>query len=66
MGIRLSAPRMGAGALASRLRRADPPVFTRVHQDRVVLDLRTVLPGEEDLIVNALTAALATPSEAVL
>ena len=63
-GVLLLAPGMAADTLASRLRRADPPVFTRVHQDRVVLDLRTVLPGEEELIVGALTNALSMSSEA--
>jgi len=39
-----------------RLRLADPPVVARIENDRLVLDLRTVLPEEEE----GLTAALRT------
>lgn len=38
-----------------RLRANDPPIIARIEQDRVVLDLRTVFPEEEDLIVQALS-----------
>lgn len=38
------------GRLA-RLRAGHPPVIGRIEQDRVVLDPRTVLPGEDDLVV---------------
>lgn len=37
----------GGQALATRLRRADPPVIARVHDDDVWLDVRTVLPRDE-------------------
>jgi L-seryl-tRNA(Ser) seleniumtransferase len=40
--------------LERRLREADPPVIARVEQDRVVLDLRTVLEGEDDQILAAI------------
>jgi L-seryl-tRNA(Ser) seleniumtransferase len=42
----------------ARLRRADPPVIGRIEDDRVVLDPRTVLPGEDDALVRAVRAAL--------
>jgi L-seryl-tRNA(Ser) seleniumtransferase len=38
-----------------RLRFNDPPIIARIEHDRVVLDLRTVLPEEEDLLVQALS-----------
>jgi L-seryl-tRNA(Ser) seleniumtransferase len=38
------------------LRAGDPPVVARIERDRVVLDLRTVLPGEEDELGAALAA----------
>jgi L-seryl-tRNA(Ser) seleniumtransferase len=44
-----------AEAEARRLRFNDPPVIARIERDRVVLDLRTVLPNEEDLLVQALS-----------
>jgi L-seryl-tRNA(Ser) seleniumtransferase len=39
--------------LAQWLRRTRPPVITRAEQDAVLLDLRTVLDGEDDKIVEA-------------
>ncbi|MGE5357770.1 MAG: L-seryl-tRNA(Sec) selenium transferase [Bacteroidales bacterium] len=36
------------------LRRADPPVIARVENDRVLLDLRTVAPEEDELLVKVL------------
>ena len=35
-----------ADELGRRLRLSDPPVFTRIHEDRVRLDPRTSLPGD--------------------
>jgi L-seryl-tRNA(Ser) seleniumtransferase len=43
-----------ADRLAARLRQADPPVVGRIERDRVVLDLRTVLPEEDELLAGAL------------
>jgi L-seryl-tRNA(Ser) seleniumtransferase len=42
--------------LLSRLRGADPPVIARVQDDRVLLDLRTVFPEQDDAIVATLRA----------
>ncbi|HEX2729064.1 MAG TPA: L-seryl-tRNA(Sec) selenium transferase, partial [Rubrobacteraceae bacterium] len=42
-----------ADALAARLRAAAPPVVGRVHEGRVWLDLRTLLPGDEEAVVDA-------------
>jgi len=41
------------------LREHEPPVIGRIVQERVLLDPRTVLPGEDDIIVEAVLAALA-------
>jgi L-seryl-tRNA(Ser) seleniumtransferase len=38
-----------------RLRLNVPPIIARIESDRVVLDLRTVFPDEEDSIVQALS-----------
>lgn len=44
-----------AQALARRLRQHEPPIVTRVHEDEVLLDLRTVLEGEERILLDALS-----------
>ncbi len=52
----------GAGSapvLAARLRAARPPVVARVADDRVLLDARTLLPGDDVRVEAALTQALA-------
>lgn len=41
-----------------RLREHEPPVIARIDNGAVVLDPRTVLPGEDDEVVSALQAAL--------
>ena len=43
-----------ASATERKLRAADPPVIARIENDRLVIDLRTVLPGEEAALVSAL------------
>jgi L-seryl-tRNA(Ser) seleniumtransferase len=53
------APRAGGAAqLLRRLREHEPPVIGRIEQERVLLDPRTVLPGEDDAVVDAVFAAL--------
>ncbi|HSL19933.1 MAG TPA: L-seryl-tRNA(Sec) selenium transferase [Vicinamibacterales bacterium] len=42
-------------ALYSGLRHARPPVIARIERDAVVLDLRTVLPEDDNLLLAALT-----------
>ncbi len=53
-------PQAGAGveALARRLRQSDPPVVGRVEHDRLLLDPRTVDPGDDARVSRALKAAL--------
>jgi L-seryl-tRNA(Ser) seleniumtransferase len=45
-----------AAQLASALRRASPAVLARVHGERVLLDVRTLLAGDDALVLSALTA----------
>ena len=49
---------MSADELAARLRHADPPVVVRVEDDRVVLDLRTVLPEQDETVLNVLRTVM--------
>jgi L-seryl-tRNA(Ser) seleniumtransferase len=41
------------------LRHAEPPIIARIHDDRVVIDLRTVAPEEDDIIVGVALGATA-------
>jgi L-seryl-tRNA(Ser) seleniumtransferase len=41
-----------------RLRAADPPVIARIEEGRLLVDLRTVAPAEEDALAAALRRAL--------
>ena len=43
---------------ADRFRGADPPVIVRVSDDRVWIDPRTLLPGDDEDLVAVLTAEL--------
>lgn len=54
----LALPPGDADAVAARLRRAEPPVVARIEDARVVLDPRTVLPGEDGAVVEAVRGAL--------
>jgi len=56
-GVALSAA--SAARAVAALRRADPPVIARIIDDRVVLDLRSVLPEHDEQLTRAVIAALA-------
>jgi L-seryl-tRNA(Ser) seleniumtransferase len=51
--LALTSYTLSADELAARLRRADPPVIARVEVGRVLLDLRTVFP-EQDEVLSAI------------
>ena len=44
-------------ALAALLRAGDPPVVGRIQEGRLLLDARTVLPAEDDVLVEAVAKA---------
>ena len=52
--VRLTHRALGATALEQRLRTLDPPIIARIENDCVVLDLRTVLPDQDALVVELL------------
>ena len=51
---RLTPRARSAARLVTRLRGLRPPVIARIEQDRVVLDLRTVMPEQDDVLAAAL------------
>jgi len=53
--LRIKPASMSTTTLAKRLRERDIPIFTRIQDDAVLLDFRTVLRGEEAHITEAVT-----------
>jgi len=58
--LRVASARHSATQLEKRLRRPEKtvPVIARIEDDRLVIDLRTVFPAQEDSLQDALVAAL--------
>jgi L-seryl-tRNA(Ser) seleniumtransferase len=56
--VALSCAGLSADELAARLRAADPPVIARVEEGRVLLDLRTVFPEQDEAVRASLVALL--------
>jgi L-seryl-tRNA(Ser) seleniumtransferase len=52
--VALSCTNLSADELASRLRASDPAVIARVEEGKVLLDLRTVFPEQEEAIADVL------------
>jgi L-seryl-tRNA(Ser) seleniumtransferase len=52
--LALSCEGLEADELAARLRASDPPIVARVEDGRVLLDLRTVFPEQDEMIAAAL------------
>jgi L-seryl-tRNA(Ser) seleniumtransferase len=46
-----------AATIARSLRVGEPPVIGHIHEDRLVLDVRTVLPGQEGVLVRRVREA---------
>jgi L-seryl-tRNA(Ser) seleniumtransferase len=53
IGVELASPQ--PDDLAAHLRRWSPPIVSRIEDQRVVLDLRTVAPEQDDALIAALT-----------
>jgi len=45
---------LSADEVSARLRASNPPVIARVEEGRVLLDLRTVFPEQEQFVIAAL------------
>ena len=59
-GIAIPFPGGSADAFAVALRRATPPVVGHIRRDQVLLDLRTVLPSQDESLAGAVAEAAAT------
>jgi len=56
--VRLGPRHLTPDTLSERLRLGRPPVIARITGDRVVLDPRTILPDQVDIVSRAVAAAL--------
>jgi L-seryl-tRNA(Ser) seleniumtransferase len=54
--VAVSPAEMSVDKLASRLRGSKPSVVGRVHEGRLLLDLRTVFPRQDIVLVAAVRA----------
>ena len=54
--VSLRHPKISADALGAKLRGHTPPIFTRIQDDRVLIDPRTLLTGEGAEIEKAIAA----------
>jgi L-seryl-tRNA(Ser) seleniumtransferase len=57
--IAMTCSNLSADHFAARLRSADPPVIVRVEEGRVLLDLRTVSPEQDEVLIQVLARAAA-------
>ncbi|HEX2328717.1 MAG TPA: L-seryl-tRNA(Sec) selenium transferase, partial [Candidatus Angelobacter sp.] len=55
--LAITSQSLSADELATALRIAETPVVARVEEGRVLIDLRTVSPEEEEPLIRALTRA---------
>ena len=56
--VAIRSEKISAAEIAKRLRCRDLPVIARIQDDRVVLDVRTLLPGEDEIAAGALREVL--------
>lgn len=61
--VALAPSGMQINELAERLRVGEPAVYGRIHQDRLYLDLRSVLPNQDLQLLDALRNIDANPDE---
>ncbi len=54
--IAIAVPSERPQQLAARLRAGDPPIVTRIERGRLLLDLRTIAPEEDHLVIASLSS----------
>jgi len=62
--IALAPAELSVESVAGRLRTGSPPIVGRVEGDRVLLDLRSILPGEDAIVAGALRQLPTEPPDA--
>lgn len=57
-GVRLAHPARAPHDLAAALRHGDPPLIAWIEDDYVLIDMRTILPHDDDVVTDLVTHAL--------
>jgi len=57
--VAIKTEKISAQSLAKQLRSYGTPIFTRIQEDRVLIDPRTLRDGDDKIIIEALTEILA-------
>jgi L-seryl-tRNA(Ser) seleniumtransferase len=53
--LALTSKELSAEEISTRLRKSNPPIIARVEEERVLLDLRTVFPEQDEIVSQALS-----------
>jgi L-seryl-tRNA(Ser) seleniumtransferase len=57
--VAITPEKISVDVLAKRLRLHEPPVFARIQNDQVLIDPRTLREGDDEIVIEAVAAALA-------
>jgi L-seryl-tRNA(Ser) seleniumtransferase len=57
-GIAIKSSDVPPEAVAAHLRKHQPPVVGRIENDSLIIDLRTVLPDDDPILIDALASAM--------
>ena len=63
--LAVSLPGLSADELAGRLRSAEPPIVARIEEGRLLLDLRSVDPDEDAMLIETLSGLAASGGAAL-
>ena len=58
--VAIASPVIGVSAIESRVRTHDPAVLVRLEEDRLLIDLRTVFPAQEQPLIDAIRSAFSS------
>jgi L-seryl-tRNA(Ser) seleniumtransferase len=56
--VAIECDRSRPNVIESRLRALDPPIIIRLEEDKVLIDLRTVFPAQESILIEGLVEAI--------
>ena len=57
--VAIAPQKIGVDVLSQRLRLHEPPVLARIQNDQVLIDPRTLREGDDEIVIEAVAAALA-------